>query len=328
MKKNIISAVLALSTMVTAASCGSSDSPFAPTAQDKKVVMKVGGEGVEYQEYRYYFLNNKRDNYPDVETLTSEELAELKALTEENAKTHAALLILAREYKADLTKEQKESIDEYVDDYRTGNFADDEAYKLALEAQYMTDYLFREFSSEKMLSENIIAKMKETGKIPTDEASIDAALADEELICIKEIYIASQTEETREYSRDEAETVLEKLTNGEKFEDLMKEHSDYNEASLPPEHGYYTTEYDALEEIWETAIGLAVGEYSRVIESDYGFHIVLRCEKDAEYMEENREELFELWAEKVFWQEYEALIDRLTVEYTSYGKALDLSEIK
>lgn len=328
MRKLIISALIALSIILIGTSCGSSDSYFEPTAQDKKVVMKIGDEKVEYQEFRYYFLNNKRDNYPDAEALTSEEIAELKALTEENAKSHAALLLLAREYGAELTDAQKEIVNKYVDDYRTGNFFDDESYRLALEAQYMTDYLFRELSSENLLAENIVKKMKETGNIATDDASIDAALADESLICIKEIYIAYNTEEMKEYSRAEAEEVLGKLMNGEAFEDLMKEHSDYSEASLPPEHGYYTTEYDALEEIWETAIGLAVGEYSRVVESDYGFHIVLRCEKDAEYMEENREALFEICAEREFWQEYEEFTEGLTVEYTSYGKTLELSEIK
>ncbi len=328
MRKRIVSVFLLLSTLLILASCAGKSSPFAPTAQDKKTVMEIDKEKVEYQEYRYYYLNNRRDKYPDAETLTEEQISELKELTESNAKKHAALLILAREYGAEPTEEQEEIINSYVDDYRTGNFTDDEAYKFALEAQYMTDSLFREFSAENILSENIIAKMKETGKIPTDQASMDAALADEGVICIKEIYIAYQTAEMKEYARTEAETVLEKLRNGEAFEDLMREHSDYSFISLPPEHGYYTTEYDALPEIWETAIGLAADEYSHIVETEYGFHIVLRCEKDTEYMKENREELFKVCAEKIFWQEFEALQDSLTVEYTAYGKKLDLSQIK
>ncbi len=328
MKKTVISAFLLLSIIFILTSCAASNSPLAPTAQDKKVVMEINKEKVEYQEYRYYFLNNKRDKYTDAETLTAEEIAELKALTESNAKRHAALLILAHEYGAEPTEEQQGIINNYVDDYRTGNFTDDEAYKLALEAQYLTDSLFREFSAENILSENIIAKMKESGKIPTDEASMDAALADENLICIKEIYIAYQTAEMKYYAKTEAETVLEKLSNGENFEDLMREHSDYSFIDLPPEHGYYTTEYDALPEIWETAIGLAIGEHSHIVETEYGFHIVLRCEKDTEYMKENREELYEVCAEKIFWQEFEELQNSLTVEYTSYGKKLDLSQIK
>ncbi len=321
----IISSVLAAAMIILTASC--ENSAIAPTAQDKKVVMDINGNKVQYQEFRYYFLNNKRDIYEEGSVLTDEDITTLVSLSENNAKQHAALITMAEKYGAELTKEQRESIDDYVDNYRKNNFTDDEAYRLALEAQYMTDYLFREMSCESTLAENIIEKMKETGKISVDDITIEKAFEDDGLICIKEIYIAYSTEQMKDYSRQEAEDVLEKLMNGENFEELMREHSDYNEEVLSPEHGYYTTEYDALEAIWETAMGLAVGEYSRVVESPYGFHIIMRCEKDADYMNLKKDEILELCSQSIFWEEYYALIDSLRVEYTEYGKNLDLASL-
>lgn len=329
MTKSVFTSALLLAVTIITASCGS-DSPagFAPTAEDKRVVMKINDREVQYQEFRYYFLNNKRDSYDDTSTLTDEAISNLIKLTEANAKKHAALVIMADEYDAQLTKDQKKKVNEYVDNYRTGNFSDNEAYRLALESQYMTDNLFRELSGETMLAENVIEKMKENGKIATDEESVNKSLSDDRLICIKEIFVSYDSEADKEQAAREAEEAHAKLMNGEKFEELMPKYSDYNTQSLPPEHGYYTTEHDAIEEVWEIAINLAIGEYSRVVESPYGFHIILRCEKDEEYMMENKKEIFEIFARELFWEEFYALMDSLTVEYTEYGKSLDFANIK
>lgn len=327
MKKIMLSILLVIATL-TSISCMGSHGSFTPSAKDKKVVMKIGGNNVEFQEFRYYFLNNKRDNYGSEHILSAEDVENLKALSEENAKKHEALLIMADKYDAQLTKEQKDSIGSYVDGFRENNFDDDNAYLLALESKYMTHYLFKELYSETTIATNIVEKMKESGKIATDDASVDAALGDDGLICIKEIYIEYTSEEMKAVAQKEAEDVLGKLVSGEDFEALMIQHSDYSESSLPPEHGYYTTQYDALEEIWETAINLAPGEYSRVVESPYGFHIVMRCEKDYDYLKANREEIFEICAQSVFWQEFYSLIESLTVEYTDYGMKLDLANLE
>ncbi|MBE6612024.1 MAG: hypothetical protein E7632_05995, partial [Ruminococcaceae bacterium] len=70
LKQIFAGAMAALLLMTTA--CGGDGVDFAPSAEDKKIVMTVGGEKVEHQEYRYFYLNNKRDLYGEDASLTAE----------------------------------------------------------------------------------------------------------------------------------------------------------------------------------------------------------------------------------------------------------------
>ncbi len=318
----LIAGALALSMIASTACSNGSGVDLSPSAQDKKIVMTVGGEKVEYQEYRYFYLNNKRDLFGEGASLNAEDVARLKALTENNARNRHALVMMAEDYKAKLTKEQSDAAKASVEAYRE-SCGDDETYLIALERQYLTDDLYRDLSLESMLAYAVLDKMIEAGDIKSDDTTIDAVFASDEVLCIKEIFVQYNSEETKDIARNRAEEALTKLSEGGDFETLMLEYSDYNEADLPPEHGYYTLKYDALDEIWDTAITLAEGEYSVVVESAYGFHIVKRCEKDIEYMNEHRDEIFESYTYSKFYEKFYPLMESLEVEYTSYGEGMD-----
>ena len=124
---------------------------LASSGEEKKVVMQVGGEDVEYQEFRYYFMNNKRELYGEDAVLDSEQLDHLMYLVEENIKNRHTLLMLADEYDVDLSDEEEDAIESYVEDYREG-FEDDDAYLDALHEQYITHELFYDLASESTLA--------------------------------------------------------------------------------------------------------------------------------------------------------------------------------
>jgi len=231
-------------------------------------------------------------------------------------------VLLAEKYGAKLTKEAADAAEGTVDAYRA-SMGDDETYLIALEAQYMTDDLFRDLSLESALAYAVLEKMVEKGDIKADDASMDAVLASDEILCLKEIFVRYNTPETKSTAKDRAEEALAKLTAGESFESVMRAYSDYSEAELPPEHGYYTMENDALDVIWETAVTLAPGEYSVVVESAYGFHIVMRCEKDADYMKANRAAITESYKQAKFYEIFDPFAAALEVKYTSFGENLD-----
>ncbi len=326
MKKALISAVMLLAICTSVISCGSPKNPLQPTAQDKKIVMRVGGEDVEYQEFRYFFLNNKRDSFGADAVLSDEELNEVISLTEENSRQRHALIKMAEKYGGKLTRSEKKSAEEYIEQ-SIASFGSDEAYLIALDEQYLTDHLFREMTKEAGLAYTVLDKMKEAGAIIENGADFDKVLESDEIICIKEIYLTYNSEETKEIVRNRAEEVLSKLMSGANFEDMMREYSDYNEAELPPEHGYYTMKFDALDTVYDAAINLAANEHSYVVESECGFHIVMRCEKDSEYMETIRDEIYENYTYAKFSEEYEATIDAMEIVYTEYGAGLDLASM-
>lgn len=313
--------------MLLSGCSGKNSSDFPSTEQDKKVVMTIGGEDVEYQEYRYFLLNNKRDQFGEDAALTEEDCETLKELVEANVKNRHTLTIMADEWGVKLTDDEEQAIDTYVKQYRA-SCGDDETYLLALEQQYMTHDLFYDLMAESQLAYSVLDYMKSTGMIATGDEAVDAALASDEIICIKEIYVEFLSAEAKDYAKGRAEEALAALKAGGDFVELMGEYSDYSEEYLSPEHGYYTMKYDALDEIWEAAIGLDEGEYSGVVESPYGYHIVLRCPKDEAYMNENADEIFENYTYSKFYEEFYKFYNNLTPVYTDYGKSLDLAAVE
>lgn len=328
LKRNFFAAILTAVIAFGVVSCGAGSSNFTPSAADKKVVMTVGGKDVQYQEFRYYFLNNKRDSFGEDTELTEEQREALRELTEDNARYSKAIETMAEKYGAKLSSEDMNALEAYIAEYRaTECYNNDDTYRMALEAQYMTDWLFRMLQKNNTLAYRTIERMRESGVINTDDATIDALMLSDELLCIKEIYIGYNTEETKTIARSRAEKALEALTNGEDFAEVMRDYSDYNEASMSPEHGYYTTEYEMPEYIWTAATAIAEGECSAIIESPYGYHIVMRAEKDTAYMNSIREDIGERYASAMYAKELYSTMDTLEVEYTSYGETLELAKI-
>ncbi len=327
MKKRLFILIFILAISFIFSACNSSEISFKPSNQDKKVVMTIGGNNVEYQEFRYYVLNNKRDSYSTVENMTEQHYSELRSLAEDDAKYRHALLLMAKKYGVILSEADEKAANDFVDEYRTTYFESDEAYLLALEEQFITDYLFRELYKESDLADKVLEEMKEQGKIKTDEAAVSTALESDEIICIKEIFVNYTTNENKAVAEKRANEALNKIISGEKFEEVMEDYSNYSNNKELMEHGYYTMKYDALDVIWDTAISLAVGEYSIVVESDFGYHIIMRCEKDSEYMEKNKDEIFANYTYAKFCEEFYPFMDSLEIEYTDYGNSLNLSEI-
>ena len=84
---------------------------------------------------------------------------------------------------------------------------------------------------------------------------------------------------------------------------------------IPP-NGYTYVEVEAALE------KLEIGEMSEIIESDVGFHILMRLAPDEEYIANN----YDLFVTNSIVSRYRKYLDKiaseLTVEYTEYGKTL------
>ena len=90
----------------------------------------------------------------------------------------------------------------------------------------------------------------------------------------------------REENRALAEDILARLQNGEDFDTLMNEYSEDTGLIYNPD-GYYFFRGE-MEETFEAAsFALEEGEMSGIVESSYGYHIILRCKKENTYLDEN-----------------------------------------
>jgi len=314
-------------------SCSAGSGAFASTAEEKKEILTVSMDGekesVPYEEYRFFFMKNKSDLYGADAVLDSEMTEKLKALTEENIKKHYTVLFAFDKHDAKLSKDDKANINDYTDYFRKQNgLTEDDAYSLYLSQNYITDRFLTEYYKYGVMTDRLLEKLIEDGTIPSTETVINEKFKSDEIICIKEIFINHNGGDSVEIARAEADKIVERLKAGESFEALMESESEYAPEQCPTEHGYYTCEYDSMEEIWEAAIAVTEGEYTVAIEAADGFHIIKRCEKDYDYMKENQKSIVEMYQLAEGNKYLFGLMDTVSIEYNDYGKELNYTEIK
>ena len=89
-------------------------------------------------------------------------------------------------------------------------------------------------------------------------------------------------------TKKEAQAVLDRLNNGEDFDALLTEkNEDAGEAQYAK--GYTFTEGQMVDEFYNAAKALQEGEVSGLVKSQYGYHIIKRCELNQDEFENMRD---------------------------------------
>ena len=97
-----------------------------------------------------------------------------------------------------------------------------------------------------------------------------------------------ETTRTDEEAKKEAQAVLDRLNNGEDFDALLTEkNEDAGEAQYAK--GYTFTEGQMVDEFYNAAKALQEGEVSGLVKSQYGYHIIKRCELNQDEFENMRD---------------------------------------
>ncbi len=178
------------------------------------------------------------------------------------------------------------------------------------------------------------------GDRPTDE-EMDAYIEENDILCAKHILLMTVDPSTYE-SLDEA-AIAEKKSTAEDllaqlqasddlltdFDALMNQYSEDSGLSSYPD-GYTFTAGEMVTEFEEATRALEYGQISGLVESTYGYHIILRLDPDtedarAEYRAELLYDQLDAWTDEadiVLSDEYEALDVALFYEkYTAYQDA-------
>jgi len=87
----------------------------------------------------------------------------------------------------------------------------------------------------------------------------------------KHILVLSETDGAEAKIKD----IYKKLNNGADFDELMNEYSEDTGLATNP-GGYYFTSGEMVKEFEDAVKKLKVGKVSKVVESDYGYHIIKR----------------------------------------------------
>ncbi len=133
---------------------------------------------------------------------------------------------------------------------------------------------------------------------------------------------SEETQEGREEAKEKIEMIEEKLKNGEDFEDLARQYSDDETTSESGGDLGYLSEGQMVEEFDKALFSLDVGEVSKIIETEYGFHIIKVYEYREEYVQDFDEvkENINTYLLKLYengkWEDFVlALIDKVDIEY-------------
>ena len=168
-----------------------------------------------------------------------------------------------------------------------------------------------------------------SGHYPTD-AEVNAYLDEVGRYKAKHILLATIDLDTREpldeatvaQKKAQAEDFLAQLRAAEDpialFDDLMNEHSEDSGLATNPD-GYTTAKGEMVAPFEEAALALKAGEISEVVESDFGYHIILRLPLDPD---DFRDDCVGSLMEKRIDQE----IERLGLEKTAAFDKLNVGD--
>lgn len=265
-----------------------------------ELVLTVDGSEVLWDEYFYWVymnVSNFEASYGQVDY--SQELAEgltygdyVLSVVDQYATQYHALLVGAEEMGISLTDEDREYLDEQVQQFITtncGEGATDEEFEEYLAADCLTRRMFDFMNETSLLHQRVwIDTYGLNGELYPEEDAL--AWGDGEgYTTVKHILILTQDEEGNALDEAgkaeklaEAEALLEQLRplSGSaeiesEFDALMQENSeDPGLASYPD--GYCYVPGTMYAEFEDAAAALGDYEVSDIVESTSGYHIILR----------------------------------------------------
>ena len=267
------------------------DSAFAAFEPDTAMVI-VGDKTVTWAELFMFMRRNVDTIFGEVEDWgarmgdgrTFGEAMKLHALDD-------ALLFLAYEHGANLTgvslgEEESLMLSEYMNSMSEQAGNEEELHRLVWELHsiYSLELFEKLLRTEYLLSMIMVKLYGQDGELLPDEDIV--AYAESEVFLMAKHIARLKTTHGNDTPRREIEAILQQLDEFEGddfeafFDELMFEHSEDTYGLSANPKGYLFKYGDIGPEFELAALGLLVGEYSDVVETGLGYHIILRVPID------------------------------------------------
>lgn len=290
-RKFIGIASIVIGAMMALNGCGSKSSDSLNTGEknsyDETVVATVNGVDVTLADFNFAYYENAAQYqqyyqyYMGIDDWESQELdgKTCGELVRENAVDEMKQLIVAqqkaKEYGIEVDSEMADEVRTQKNSVIENNFGGDEAYQEYLASYFTSDYAVEKYLQRATLLTDLYEKMSQDGEeCAVDE---DEAWADYEENYVKASHVLIQVSDdvTSEQALAKAQEVVSKLNAGEDMAKLIEE---YGEDPGMEESDYYVfTEGEMVDEFYEAAKALEVGEYTQEpVESSYGYHVIYR----------------------------------------------------
>lgn len=317
-------------------------------------LLTAGGHPISARMYLYWLafsiseLESNLYSYYGMPLDWSEELG-LTDLVKADALNAALMytLVPARtaELGYDLTQEQQDEIDTYTAS-TIESMGGEEAFQDALRALGLDRDTYLAINCTPYYYDRLVEGL--FADRPTD-ADLDAYIEQADILCAKHILLLTTDMSTREPLSEDviaqkkaaAEDILKQLQESDDpaadFDALMHQYSEDTGLAANPD-GYTFTAGEMVSEFEDGTRALEFGAISGIVESPYGYHIILRLEPDKNALRDDclsflASDQISQWiseADVVFSDEYNSLDPQMFYEkfmaYQAMFSALKIAE--
>lgn len=257
MKKKLLIASLCAMLLVTG--CGQK----AKLKDGKEVVAEIEGKTITAEDL--YDELRSQGGTTVLINMIDEFIANKEIETDESAKEYA-------QNQLDTLKAQYEqSGQDFTAALTSAGYKNENEFKELLILDYKKNKVVENYISDNLTDEEIQEYYDNDvfGEMTVKHILITPETADD--------MSEEDTEKAENEAKKKAEEVIEKLNNGEKFDDLVKEYSD--DEGSKDNNGLVEnfTKDGVVSEFWDASIELKDGEYTKEpVKSEYGYHVIYR----------------------------------------------------
>ncbi len=293
--------------------------------------MEIGTYKATYDVYRYFYLNYRDElaaEYTvDQKVNTSALDAAVRARTAEALRGLYGTVALGSDYGITISDGDIIAAAETYITALKQNYEDNKkSYEKDLAASYMTEKVFEFLMRVDALEDKLFTVLvSEGGEIEDNDERVLEIIMGNDFVRVKQIFIENDKGESVESNRILAAEALEKYKGGESFDTLIGK---YSEDFSMPLGGYYFTREEMIDEFESAAFALLENEVSEVIESNDGFHIILRLPKDSAYIDEHFQDLKSQYQSATFYAKLKSRANMLSAVETEYVRSLSYEEIR
>lgn len=273
---------------------------------------------VGFDEYRYYFMSLK-NSYSST-TWDASQQESLKNNVVTALKNNYAVDLLAADNGITLTPEDEAAIDQEIA-ATADSLGGDADYQNALAQINATEGLYRTMLLHDRLQSRLLYALY--GDTLRDSIQ-------EDYVRVKHVLLSFPDGETdHTATKQKAEEVLQKAKAGEDFDKLVAEYGE-DPGMVSNLDGYYFTTGKMVEEFEEASFALQPGEISDLVETSYGYHIILRLDMEEEYIKNHFAEFVVNYGDTVtdYNNMIEEKVNEMEVSYGSQYEVISVETLK
>lgn len=273
--------------------------------------MKIGGFDVSFEHYRYLYMNIRDELLSSENDYTAEELdTQIRDTVMKSLKHYASISELAKNKKISLTSDDSAYIDELVNE-TISDYGSEVEFQNALREAYSTEDFFRYALELQQLETKLRSYMtsEATGELAADDATIENDVY-KNFYRAKQVLIKNDNGKSKTQNLELANKILSDALSGENFDTLIEEYSEDTTGG-----DYCFTAGQLLEEFENAVSSISSGEiYSEVVETEVGYHIVMRTDITEDYINSHFDDLRSAYLARRFNETLTEYSDTLEVK--------------